>query len=84
LVQISDFLNDFSDASSKAQQLNLKILQDAASVSDLLGNLVSPAVAQVYGSIQLTCGKGDDGNFNKSDVLAFMRNIDGGTPYASG
>ncbi|KAI0292858.1 hypothetical protein BC826DRAFT_1186270 [Russula brevipes] len=76
---ISDFLNDFSDASSKAQQLDLKILQDAASVSDLLGNLVSPAVAQVYGSIQITCGKGDDGNLNKSDVLAFMRNIDGVT-----
>ncbi|KAI0292867.1 hypothetical protein BC826DRAFT_402854 [Russula brevipes] len=76
---ISNFLNDFSDASSKAQQLDLKILQDAASVSDFLGNLVSPAVAQVYGSIQLTCGKGDDGKFNKSDVLAFMRNIDGVT-----
>ncbi|KAI9513395.1 hypothetical protein F5148DRAFT_1278777 [Russula earlei] len=71
---IVDFLNDFSNASSRAQQLDQKILQDAASISNLLGDLVSLAIHQVYGSTQLTIGT------DKSDVLMFMKNIGGTTP----
>jgi hypothetical protein len=48
LVQIIDFLNDFSNASQRTQQLDQKILADAASVSDLLGDLVSLAVPPRY------------------------------------
>jgi hypothetical protein len=77
LVQIVDFLNNFSNASSRAQQLNNKILQDAASVSNALGDLVSLAIAQVYGSTQLTIGTDASGNLNKSDVMMFMKNIGG-------
>jgi hypothetical protein len=76
-VQIVDFLNDFSNASSRAQQLDNKILQSATSVSNGLGDLVSLAVAQVYGSMQLTIGTDLDGNLNKSDVMVFMKNIGG-------
>jgi hypothetical protein len=77
LVQIVDFLNNFSNASSRAQQLDNKILQDAASVSNALGDLVSLAIAQVYGSTQLTIGTDASGNLNKSDVMMFMKNIGG-------
>jgi hypothetical protein len=77
IFQIVDFLNDFSNASSRAQQLDHKILQDATSVSNLLGDLVSLAIAQVYGSTQLTIGTDASGNFNKSDVMMFMKNIGG-------
>jgi hypothetical protein len=76
-VQIVDFLNDFSNASSRAQQLDNKILQNATSVSNGLGDLVSLAVPQVYGSMQLTVGTDADGNLNKSDVMMFMKNIGG-------
>jgi len=76
-VQIIDFLNDFSNASSRAQQLDNKILQSATSVSDGLGDLVSLAIAQVYGSMQLTIGTDAHGNLNKSDVMMFMKNIGG-------
>ncbi|KAH9052374.1 hypothetical protein EDB87DRAFT_1722946, partial [Lactarius vividus] len=74
---IVDFLKDFANASSRAQQLDLKILQDTAAVSGLLGDLVSLATAQVYGSTHLTIGTDATGNFNKSDVMAFMKNIGG-------
>ncbi|KAH9996278.1 hypothetical protein BJV77DRAFT_942524 [Russula vinacea] len=74
---IVDFLNNFSNASSRAQQLDNKILQDAASVSNALGDLVSLAIAQVYGSTQLTIGTDASGNLNKSDVMMFMKNIGG-------
>jgi hypothetical protein len=56
ISKIVDFVNDFANASSRAQQLDQKILQDAAAVSGLLGDLVSFATAQVYGSTQLTMG----------------------------
>ena len=77
LTQIPEFLNDFANASSRAQQLDSKILGDAAAVSGVLGDLVSLATAQVYGSIQLTVGIDASGSLNKSDVMAFMKNIGG-------
>ena len=77
VVQIVDFLNDFTNASSRAQELDQKILQDAASVSNMLGDLVSLSIAQVYGSTQLTIGTDASGNFNKSDVMMFVKNIGG-------
>ncbi|KAH8981974.1 hypothetical protein EDB92DRAFT_1820053 [Lactarius akahatsu] len=76
ISQIVDFLDDFADASSRAQQLDLRILQDAGTVSRKLGDVVSLATAQVYGSIQVTVGTDLSGNlFNESDVMAFMKNI---------
>ena len=76
-VQIVDFLKDFSNASSRAQQLDNKILQDANSISNNLGGLVSVAIAQVYGSMQLTIGTDAHGNLNNSDIMMFMKNIGG-------
>jgi hypothetical protein len=76
-VQIVDFLNNFSNASSRAQQLDNQMLQNAASVSDGLGDLISLAIAELYGSMQLTIGTDTQGNLNKSDVMMFMKNIGG-------
>ena len=60
--------------------LDTKILQDAASVSSPLGDLVSLAIAQVYGSTQLTIGTDAFGNFNESNVMMFMKNTGGLVP----
>ena len=79
-TQVVDFLNDFTNASSRAQLLDKKILQDATSVSNPLGDLVSHAIAQVYGSTQLTIGTDALGNFNESDVMMFMKNTGGSVP----
>ena len=76
-IQIVDFLKDFSDASSRARDLDNKILQVANSVSDNLGDLVSASIAQVFGSMQLTIGTGTHGTLNRSDVMMFMKNIGG-------
>ncbi|KAF8497614.1 hypothetical protein F5888DRAFT_1613618 [Russula emetica] len=79
-IQIVDFLNDFGNASSRAQQLDNMILQNAASVSEDLVELVSLAVAEVYGSMQLTVGTDPHGNLNDSDIMVFMKNIGGFGP----
>ena len=41
--------------------------------------MVALATAPLYGSTQLTIGTDASGNFNESDVMAFMKNV-GGTP----
>ena len=46
-------------------------------VSNVLGDLVSLAIAEVYGSTQLTIGTGAHGALNNSDVMMFLKNIGG-------
>lgn len=76
-AQMVDFLNDFSNATSRAQQLEGKILQDSDSVAQYLSSLTSLALAEVYGSMQLTVWNDGYGNLNKSDVMMFMKNVGG-------
>jgi hypothetical protein len=75
--QILDFLNDFSNATSRAQIRGDKMLQDAESVTYLLGGSVIMASSEVFGSMQLTIGSDAYGNLNESDVMIFMKNIGG-------
>jgi len=76
-AQMVDFLNDFSNTSSRAQQLEGKIFQDSESVAQYFSSLTSLALAEVYGSMQLTILTDGHGNLNKSDVMMFMKNIGG-------
>jgi hypothetical protein len=76
-VQIVDFLNDFNNASSRSEQTAAKIFNDSKSISNDLSRLTSTAVAEVYGSMQLTIGTDEHGNLNESDVMMFMKNIGG-------
>ncbi|KAH9041442.1 hypothetical protein EDB84DRAFT_1267178 [Lactarius hengduanensis] len=74
---LADFISDFVNASSRAQALDLKILQQASPISGPLWDLVSLATAQVYGSFHLTIALDANGNFDDLDVMAFMRNMGG-------
>ncbi|KAH9071099.1 hypothetical protein EDB83DRAFT_2289828, partial [Lactarius deliciosus] len=73
---VVDFISDFANASSRAQKLDQKILQGATSFSGPLGDLVSLTTAGIYGNTQLTVATDASGEFNKSDVMAFMRDMD--------
>jgi len=75
--QIVDFLNDFSNASSIAQQSQAMIYSDSQTITNDLGVLTTIALAEVYGSIQLTVGTDELGNPDKSDVMMFMKNTGG-------
>ncbi|KAI9431942.1 hypothetical protein H4582DRAFT_1214353 [Lactarius indigo] len=78
---LSDFISDFANASSRAQELDQKILQYGAPISGPLEYLVSFATAQVYGSFHLTTSIDANGYFNKSDVMALMRSSSGSRTY---
>ena len=79
-VQITDFLKDYSNALLRAEQLDNSIIQNATAISSNLGGLVSVAIAQVFGSMQLTIGADAHGNVNDSDIMIFMKNIGGFGP----
>jgi Domain of unknown function (DUF5127) len=76
-TQMADFFNDFSNATSRAQQLEEKIYNDAEPVTQFLSYFTSLALAEVYGSMQLTIWTDGHGSLNKSDVMIFMKNIGG-------
>jgi hypothetical protein len=76
-AQMVDFLNDFLNASSRAQQLEGNILYDSQSVAQDLSSLTFLALAEVFGSMQLTISTDGHGSVNKSDVMMFMKNIGG-------
>ena len=77
--QIVDFLNDFSNASSRALSIQSanQIVDDSSSISYYLSSPTTIALAEVYGSMQLTIGTDEYGNLNKSDVMMFMKNTGG-------
>lgn len=78
--QIVDFLNDFNNASSRTflpESPESKIFDDSKSISNDLSTLTSTALAELYGSMQLTIGTDEHGNLNESDVMMFMKNAGG-------
>lgn len=57
--------------------MNSKTISDSSSISSSLGQMLFIAIAEVYGSMQLTIGTDAYENFNESDVMMFMKNIGG-------
>ena len=51
------------------------ILNAAGNISDSLKDLVSLATRQVMGATELTIANGTDGQWNKTDVKMFMKDI---------
>ncbi|KAI0259050.1 hypothetical protein BC834DRAFT_974627, partial [Gloeopeniophorella convolvens] len=76
---IVDFLNDFTDATSRAQTLDSKIQQMLPHLSSILGPGVNRLSTSIW-STQLTIGTDSNGNFNTSDVMMFMKNVGGTDP----
>ena len=77
-AEIVDFLNDFDNAYSRAFQMMSNILESSNFVgAGALPAMAYIAIAEVYGSMQLTIGADAQGNFDKSDVMVFMKNIGG-------
>ena len=76
-AQIIDFLNDFSNASSRIDRVNNNTINDSDSITVDLGQMLFIAIPEVYGSMQLTIGTDEYGNHNTSDVMMFMKNIGG-------
>ncbi|KAJ3479292.1 hypothetical protein NLI96_g9165 [Meripilus lineatus] len=74
-IIINNVLADFSNALSRAIELDKKLLTDASAISDHYANLVSLSVRQTIGSTELTISKGVDGGWNKTDFKISMKDV---------
>ncbi|EMD40769.1 hypothetical protein CERSUDRAFT_111353 [Gelatoporia subvermispora B] len=72
---IAFFMQDYSGASSRAAALDSKINTDASAVSADYAALVALSVRQAYAAFEITISKDSSGQFNTSDVMAFMKEI---------
>ncbi|KAF7335620.1 hypothetical protein MVEN_02216900 [Mycena venus] len=77
---IDAFITDFPSARLRALALDKQILQDARAVSQDYADLVSLAARQAMAGIEITVAA-ENGGYNTSDVLAFMKDV--GNSHAS-
>ncbi|EJC98584.1 DUF1793-domain-containing protein [Fomitiporia mediterranea MF3/22] len=74
---INDVLNHFDDAVTAATNLDNQILSAAGQVSTSYADILSLSTRQVMGGLEYTLLKDDSGNFNASDVKAFIDDMGG-------
>ncbi|KAF8508112.1 hypothetical protein JB92DRAFT_3121204 [Gautieria morchelliformis] len=75
---MAQFISDFSRAASAANSFDSNIRNAAMAVSSDYADLVDLSTRQVYGMIEITVGKDANGNWNTSDIQAFMNDAGGG------
>ncbi|KAJ6467832.1 DUF1793-domain-containing protein [Mycena sanguinolenta] len=72
---IDAFMVDFPAARTRALALDEKILQDARAVSQDYADLVSLGARQAMAGVEITLSMSQNGDFNFSDVKAFMKDV---------
>ncbi|TRM67680.1 hypothetical protein BD626DRAFT_104598 [Schizophyllum amplum] len=71
---ISDFLGDYDNALSRAQDLDDKIKSDAGAISTDYANVVTLSVRQALAAIEITTSKSGD-SYDTDDVMIFLKEI---------
>ncbi|EJC98586.1 DUF1793-domain-containing protein [Fomitiporia mediterranea MF3/22] len=74
---VNDVLSRFDDAVTAATALDKQILGAAGQVSTNYADILSLSTRQVMGGLEYTLLKDDSGNFNMSDVKAFLNDMGG-------
>ncbi|KAG8808169.1 hypothetical protein FRC17_004075 [Serendipita sp. 399] len=72
---ISEFLNDYPNALSRANALDAKISADAAGVSSNYASIVALSIRQAFATFEITISKKSDGSWDLEDTLVFMKEI---------
>ncbi|KAJ3526138.1 hypothetical protein NMY22_g10284 [Coprinellus aureogranulatus] len=71
---IEAFLSDFNDARTRAENLDIKLKDDASRISSHYADLVSLSLRQTMGSIEISLPRpGFRQSWNTSDIQAFVR-----------
>jgi len=69
---MNHFISDFPRAISAANSFDSSIRNAAMSISSDYADLIDLSTRQVFGMVEITVGKDATGNWNTSDVQAFM------------
>jgi hypothetical protein len=75
LSQIDAFVTDFPNAMARSAQLDSRILADANTVSADYADLVSMAVRQTMGGMDITVGVKSDSSLDPTDIKAFVKDL---------
>ncbi|KAF8903983.1 hypothetical protein CPB85DRAFT_1226086, partial [Mucidula mucida] len=71
---INTFMSGFTNARKEATALDNMISSDAETVSDDYSELISLSARQAM-ALDYTVAKGSDGNWNKSDIMVFAKDV---------
>lgn len=72
-------LKDFNNSLNNATALDSQILEDASRYSSQYADLLALTVRQAMGPMDITLARDSSGNWNTSDVKAFMKNLGSGS-----
>ncbi|KAK7686293.1 hypothetical protein QCA50_010517 [Cerrena zonata] len=72
---VDSAVSDFSNATTRADELDKKLTDTAKNTSDTYAQLVALSARAVMGATELTISNGTDGNFNTSDAKLFMLDV---------
>lgn len=75
LLQISSFLADYGNALERADVFDAQVNADASTISADYAGIVALSIRQVFGATEITVSKNNDGSYNTSDVLVFMKGM---------
>ncbi len=67
-------MSGFTNARKEATALDNMISSDAETVSDDYSELISLSARQAM-ALDYTVAKGSDGNWNKSDIMVFAKDV---------
>ena len=68
-------MDDFPRAQQAAASFDAELSAAGEAVSSKYADLLALSTRQMLGSIDITLALGDDGNWNFSDTLVFMKNM---------
>lgn len=74
LIQISDFLSDYSAALSRAVALDESLRNASVLISSSYADVVALSIRQTFGALELTIS-GSPGAWNTSDTLMFLKGL---------
>lgn len=73
LSKIAAFLPDYPNALKRAEALDTKVQKDASAISDDYAAIVALSIRQTLGMCDITVSKDPEGNWDKSDIMVFMK-----------
>lgn len=71
--KIASFLADYPAALIRANALDAEVNNAATMISDDYASIVALSVRQALGALEITVSRNDDGSWNTSDVMSFIK-----------
>ncbi|KAJ7179016.1 DUF1793-domain-containing protein [Mycena filopes] len=72
---VTSFLAEYTDALARNTKFDAQVQRDAMAISADYAAIVALSIRQTLGATDITISKNNDGSWNASDILVFMKEI---------